>query len=314
MHKSFLMFIAIAAMFTPQCRGENVDSSQTDKPVLLYIDSFVDSATDESFSSQFTEAIGEALLQIQLSVIRIDSFGGNQKYHARTDVPTLYVTAGQTHTASEERDSSSLIVKPVQIVVGVVNTPQPNEEDLALATRHPLVSMPWTEENRYNFIPIMVRKVVENLRAGYLSYLVVESLPENVLVLSGNGLKGYTPVEWVFTPTTATIEARKDGYLPFTTKVDIQNPGSHKLHIQLTRRRFYHSRLMFGVLGFGAVALAGYAACNYYYDQYQALGESDYYDNPEKFAETFDRARQCERVAGVGLGIASTFFLLSFWF
>lgn len=315
MHKQLLLFFAVVAVFFIELRAETDSSSQLEKQVLYYTDPFIDSVTYDSFSVQFAQALTQALSQIQLSAIQIDSFGISQRFAARSSVPTLYVTVSKSERVwgVEQREMSEG-GRSVEIIVGMLNSPRPYLRDLSLVAQYPLVTMLWTEENRFTFISIMSQKIVENLRAGYLSYLVMESIPPQVQVSSDNGLRGMTPVEWVFTPTRVSVQAEKDGYLPFSTEVDLQNPGNHKLHIQLTERRFYHSNFMYGTIGFGLMALAGYGACNYYYDQYQSLGESDYYSHPENFSDTFNRAQQFERLAGACLGIASGFFLLSFWF
>ncbi len=314
MRFSFVWFFVIAAV-VGTAGAESTRDIQLEKSVYVYIDPFVDTVTYDTFSVQCLRSLNQALSQMQLYAVKLDSFGMKLPLAGRGSVPILYVTVGESEESWRSVEQGGGVdERMVEIIVSMLDSPQPSPKKIALAVEHPLVTMLWSEGDSFSFISIMSRKVAENLRTGFLSSLVIESIPADVRVWSSDGLQGTTPVEWVFTPTKVHIEARKKGYLQYSTNIDILNPGNHRLHIQLTKRRFYHSKLIYGALGFGLMALGSYGACTYYYDRYRSLGEADFYSRPENFSDTFNRARQFERAAGVCLGVASCLFALSFRF
>jgi hypothetical protein len=220
----------------------------------------------------------------------------------------LYLAA----VGERDRDDSTGRAAPT-IVVSLIRADRLSEEHIDKALAHPLVAIEHIPESAATLRAVMVRKILENLRTAYVSYLIVESEPSGARITTQSGLRGISPVEWVFPLSRVAISAQMEGYRGFEKTVDLTQPGHHQLHIQLTRRRFYHSKMLIPAAGLLALAAGAFAAEYYYYAQYESLDERDYYENPESFGLLFDRARLFERVGFFCTGAAGLSLTLSFW-
>ncbi len=221
----------------------------------------------------------------------------------------MYVAAKQT-TPTADSGVSGLPA----VIVALIRADQFSPANLQKALAHPLVSVEYYPESPETYLGILIRKIVENLRTGFVSYLVVESNPPGALIETQSGLEGRSPVEWIFPLSRVHVLAHKEGYLEFSKEVDLASPGNHRLHIQLTKERFYHSKLMIPTAIFLAAAAGSFAAEWYYYQEYKSLTEKDYFANPGAFARTFEQAKLMERAGFASLGAAGVCFLLSFVF
>jgi hypothetical protein len=175
--------------------------------------------------------------------------------------------------------------------------------------------MAYAGENPATFEAVLVSKIVENMRASYVCHLAVASSPDTVAIATSSGLEGTTPVEWIL-PLGATVElsASRERYLSHDREITLDEPGYHTYHIDLTKRRFYHSKLMIPTAVCAAAAGAFYLCDRYYYDQYSSLDQSDFHENPESFEDLYTTALVYERCAQVALALAGVSCTLSFWF
>jgi hypothetical protein len=185
---------------------------------------------------------------------------------------------------------------------------------LAEAAARPLVSLKFTDAEAPGLSNIAARKVAENLRSQYVADLLVRSYPSGAGIAGHTGLTGTTPVEWVVPVGTLVVTLSKHGFLDLQREVDLLAPGQHTYDIQMTKRRFYHSRLIYPTLAAGALSLAAFAVENHYYSRYRELGASDAKNDPASFGETFRAAKNFERLGYTGLGIALAGFAFCFAF
>ena len=88
----------------------------------------------------------------------------------------------------------------------------------------------------------------------------------------------------------------------------------HTYVIEMRRRRFYHSRFFIPTLVLGASSAVCFVVERVYYKKYQELGRDDRDYDPDPFERNFTIAKNCERAAGVTLGLAGVSLTFSFFF
>lgn len=185
---------------------------------------------------------------------------------------------------------------------------------LAEAAARPLVALRFSASEAADLSNVAARKVAENLRNHYVADLLVRSHPPGASVRAGSGLEGTTPVEWVLPVGTLQVTLSRPGYIDLYREIDLSTPGQHTYDLQLSKRRFYHSRFFYPTLAAGALSLAAFALENQYYSKYQSLGASDANKNPAVFGETFRSAKNYERLGYTALGLTLAGLTLSFTF
>lgn len=185
---------------------------------------------------------------------------------------------------------------------------------LAEAFSHPLVSFRFGPGEASSLASILAKKIAENLRSQYVADLLVRSNPAGASVRSSAGLQGTTPVEWVLPLGIVQVTLEKKGYMPLERKIDLTAPGRHAYDLQLSKRRFYHSRFIYPTLASGAVSIIALALENHYYDKYRSLGPQDLKNRPAAFGETFHTAKKFEAVAYTAMGLAWLNLALCFTF
>lgn len=184
----------------------------------------------------------------------------------------------------------------------------------AEAISRPLASLPLRLDDPAGMVDVIARKAAEGMRKQYVAHVVIRSRPDGADVSTGGGLRGATPVEWILPLGQASFTLQRPGYLPLRREIDLNSPGLHAYDLQLTRRRFYHSRFFYPAVAFGLASAGAYAAEMYFYDRYQSYGPVEQQNRPGIFGQTFRKAKTWERAAAVSLLLAGASLGLSFRF
>jgi hypothetical protein len=185
---------------------------------------------------------------------------------------------------------------------------------LAEALSHPLVSLRFGPGELSSLPNILGKKISENLRSQYVADLLIRSYPPGALVRTASGLNGATPVEWVMPLGKVKVSLEKDGWMPLKREIDLSAPGLHAYDLQLSKRRFYHSKFIYPSLAAGAISLIAFSLESHYYSEYLALGAQDRTNRPEIFGETYQTAKTYEGIAYTALGLAWLSLALCFTF
>ncbi len=180
--------------------------------------------------------------------------------------------------------------------------------------RRQLVSLEFSAGEGPSLSDILIKKIEENLREQYMAHVVLETDPREAKVQASGGLEGKSPVEWIVPLGTLVITAEAENYFPMRKILTLTYPGTHVHHLELKKRRFYHSKFIYPALGLAAASLGAYMLERVYFEDYLNLGESDLRNRPEVFEETFKKAQTLERLKVLSLIGAGGFFGLSFRF
>ena len=200
------------------------------------------------------------------------------------------------------------------LLVAVLNVRDWSAGKLPEAVSRPLVSLRFHAPEAATLPNIVVKKISENLRSQFVAQLLIQSRPAGVRVRSDAGLEGATPVEWIVPLGNLSVTLEKPGYVPMRRDLDLSSPGMHAFEMQLSKRRFYNSKLIYPALFFGAATGVAFVFENQYYSRYRDLGAADQQDHPEKFADTFRTAKSFERLGYTSLALAATSLVFSFRF
>jgi len=200
------------------------------------------------------------------------------------------------------------------LLVAVLSVRDWSAGKLPEAVSRPLVSLRFHASEAATLPNIVVKKIAENLRSQFVAQLLIQSRPTGAKVRSDAGLEGATPVEWVVPLGNFSITLEKPGYLPQRRDLDLSTPGMHAFEMQLSKRRFYNSKMIYPTLFFGAATGVAFIFESQYYSRYRDLGAADQQDHPEKFADTFRMAKSFERLGYTFLALAATGLSLSFAF
>ena len=200
------------------------------------------------------------------------------------------------------------------LLAGLIQISRAGGAVFETALAHPLAEVGIDDAGAQTLRTVLVKKIIENLRAAYVCHLAIESNPDSIRVATESGLEATTPVEWIVALGTVEITASREDYAPFHKKIKLNTPGYHKVYIELNKRRFYHSPWIYSAVACLAASGVFYGLERYYYDKYQSLGEHDYLAQPDAFGDTFDKAQIFERCAGASLGLAVVSLVLSFRF
>jgi hypothetical protein len=71
---------------------------------------------------------------------------------------------------------------------------------------------------------------------------------------------------------------------------------------------------MYPTITFALLSGIFYIAEHHYYDEYLHLSEDDYFNHPERFSSSFNKAKNCERATVAALSLSGISLLLTFWF
>lgn len=178
----------------------------------------------------------------------------------------------------------------------------------------PLVNFVYSRTDTAAAALLVAKKIVENLRGRYACRLLITSAPPQAAVRSATGMTGTCPVQWDVAFGIIDVEARKQGYLPKTVRLNLSDfRKADTAVIVLTKRRLYHSPAFYPAITLGLVSAALYGGEYYYYQKYRRLDGSDLANNPGAFGSTFGIAQNCEYGADISLGLASALFCVTFF-
>jgi hypothetical protein len=161
---------------------------------------------------------------------------------------------------------------------------------------------------------IVAEKIVENVRQEALCEVKISAKPSGSQFFIDSTFTGTAPKTILLPPGSYSIRATAPGFLPFSSDLEVQPSGITIFDARLIKRRFYHSRWMYGVELFGAAAAASFAGEWYFNNRYHALGEQDFITRPDHFKKTFDTAKNLEYAGYTLLGLAGTSLCFSFFF
>jgi hypothetical protein len=210
--------------------------------------------------------------------------------------------------ASEESGGSGTIL------VAMLRVRELARGKLAEAVSRPLVSLRFGPGEVSSLPNILGKKISENLRSQYVADLLIRSHPSGANVRTVAGLEGATPVEWVMPLGIVEVTLEKDGWIPLKREIDLSAPGLHAYDLQLSKRRFYHSKFIYPALAASAISMIAFGLENHYYSEYLALGAQDRKTRPEIFGDTYHTAKTYEGVAYTALGMAWLNLALCFTF
>jgi hypothetical protein len=185
---------------------------------------------------------------------------------------------------------------------------------LAEALSHPLVSLHFGPGELSSLPNILGKKISENLRSQYVADLLIRSYPPGAMISTAGGLNGATPVEWVMPLGIVKVALEKDGWMPLKREINLSGPGLHTYDLQMSKRRFYHSKFIYPTLAAGAISLIAFGLESHYYSEYLALGAQDRTNRPEIFGKTYNTAKTYESIAYTALGLAWLNLALCFTF
>jgi len=291
-----LIYVVLVSSFFSESIAEGCDPGK--KQLFFHCDSTVNSIIDSTFSEDFIKQLKSPLLEIGYCLTTLDSA-------APTDSSNLNDLLMNLSFNYSEEDSIAVVLIGLQRISEWEENPGPS---------NPLLSLVYEPGEISTFLSVLVRKTVENLRTGYVCHLRIQSVPVGVRIKAETGLEGSTPLEWILPVGDMMITGELDGFESVQRKLDLSDPGIHTYLLEMQKRLFYHSKFIYPAAVFGLSAIACFAAERYYYSRYMELGREDYFNNPERFAVTYNRAKVFEGAAFTSLILSCTSLALTFWF
>jgi hypothetical protein len=297
-HADALPQAAKAASAPQDCKAGNQTLFYSPHPLL---DAGTTAGFSDSLGRQLREPLGELGYCLQEA----------GDYRALADTSAMAPTA-ENLVLQVQADNAS--AGSGTILVALLRARELAHGKLAEAFSHPLVTFRYGPGEASSLSNILAKKISENLRSQYVADLLVRSHPAGASVRSSAGLEGVTPVEWVLPLGTVNVTLERKGYLPLAREIDLSAPGRHAYDLQLSKRRFYHSRFIYPTLAAGAISLVALGLENHYYDEYRSLGAQDRKNRPAAFGETFHTAKTYEGIAYTAMGLAWLNLTLCFVF
>lgn len=276
------------------------------KPLYFYCDKTVSSSTDPAFPSRIYKQFREQLKKIGYNLEFLSRETLSDTANNREMI--LFVTMEQEF-GTEFDDNMVSVMR-----INLVSVEDWGSGQKSKPFRHPLISLSYEPEELSTFETVLIRKTVENLRTQYVCNLRIHSIPEGAAVRSEVGLEGITPLEWILPVGDISIQASLDGYEQIRKTLNINDPGTHTVFLDMKKRQFYNSKFIYPSVGLGLAAIACLVVENHYYSKYSNLGKQDYHNNPEMFEKYFDRAQTCERLAIASSILCGVSFCFTFIF
>jgi hypothetical protein len=278
------------------------------KPIVFYPDSSVYSLS-YGFAEEISIQLKDPLSEIGYCLVPIDSI-----HQSDTATSLLLFLAVRNRKSDISSIDSTMTGPTTQIIVGLLNSSDTTREELLSSLDHPLVSLSYDPVDPSTIESVLVRKISENLRTQYVCQVRIQSNPDGVLITTGSGLKGETPLEWILPVGKLDIKAELNDYENITKKLDLTEPGIHTYYLQMRKRMFYRSGFMWPAVAFGGLAACLFGAEKFYYSKYQALGRNEYLNTPEAFGKQFYTAKNYERAAFAALSLSGVSLIMSFIF
>ncbi|MBN1309470.1 MAG: PEGA domain-containing protein [Chitinispirillaceae bacterium] len=294
------------------------------KPLFFFPDSSVSRFTPPGFEKKLYHQLKQPLEEIGYCITRLTTTSLADTAVAGELVMVLSMTSSITErrevrtgavdsAGGADSETVTFCDTLTQMVVSLLRVDEWSSRQREPVAEKPLLTLGYTPEEMLTFEAVLMRKIVENLRTQYICNLRIQSIPEGATIRSKSGLEGTTPLEWIIPVGRLSITGELEGFEPIRRRIDLPSPGMHTYVIEMSRRRFYHSRFFIPTVVFGVSSAACFAVERVYYKKYQELGEVDRENNPDLFEHNFTIAKNCERAAGVTLGLACaslTFCLL----
>jgi hypothetical protein len=202
----------------------------------------------------------------------------------------------------------------VELVAHLISVKDFDQGNFTPVADRPLASLGFSGEDFESVRIIFAKKIIENLRTGYICNLMITSDPPGVQVTASSGLSDATPLEWVVPVGKMDIQCNLKKYIPYNKEFMLDRPGVYNYFIQMKKRQFYHSKFFLAGSVCGVASAVCYALDNYYYNRYKNLDGNDANEDPGRFERLFTTAQRFERISLGFLAIGCSFITLSFWF
>jgi hypothetical protein len=306
--------------------GQTYSCDAGKRPLYFFADSSLSVLLPEGFGNRLygqlrqpLEEIGYCLYALTPAVLR-DTTVQDELVMCFTlplTITTKKVTRQVEPDSGYPADSTVSVTVPdtsAQMVVSLLPVATLRSGRLQSRGTSPLLSVNYTTDELSTFESVIIRKAIENLRDQYICHLRIESNPEGVAISSRRGLEGITPLEWIIPVGRIIVTGEIEGYEPIRRAIDLKKPGNHTYMIDMSKRRFYHSRFFVPTLVLGASSAVCFVMERYYYNRYHQLDRDDRGKSPDPFERNFTIAKNFERAAAGTLGLAGISLVCSFIF
>lgn len=279
------------------------------KIIVFHTDSLVENFTPDGFCERLFSQLKTPLNEIGYCLVQ-------------KDVPTisdstehLYMFISMKFDTLPENDTTQTSTGKIgEMIISLLETNNINKRTINESLNHPLISLSYNPNELSTFESVLIRKTVENLRTQYVCHLRIQSNPQGVHIKTETGLQGDTPLEWIIPVGQLSISGELDGYEGINRKLDLDEPGIHTYFLQMRKKLFYHSKFMYPTVTFALLSGVFYIAEHHYYNEYLQLSENDYFNHPERFSRSFNKAKNYERAAVAALSLSGVSLFLTFWF
>lgn len=277
-------------------------TTTTQQGLFYLADSSISLLMGQEYGALIKVELRDALADIKYSLFAGDSLALCNDSARCRETLVLYLFAAALSDGQKE------------LTAGVVRATDYSPKRLAQSLERPLVSMICSDRDQNAMRSVMVKKIVENLRTQYFCYITIETDPAGALILTASGLSEKSPVHWVLPIGTVQAATSLKNYLPYHKSLNLPAPGEYYYSLQLTKRQFYHSSFFIPAVALSVGAVGCFAVEQIFFSRYRNLGEADYTNNPDLFAERFNTARSFEIASGVLAGLAVGAFGLTILF
>ena len=296
-----LFLVALLAQYV-ESRGCGAGT----RVLFFYSDTAVDLVTKEGFSDTLFAQLRDPLREIGYCLTRFE-----KPIMADPAQDGLVMVLSMQKWANQQAASKDSIAN---VHISLVRLEEWFSQRGGSVLDNPLISLSYEAGELSTFESVLIKKTVENLRTQYVCHLRIQSTPPGVHIKSGIGLEGTTPLEWILPVGEFSISGELKGYELVYKKMELASPGIHTYDLQMRKQQFYRSKFMYPAVTFALASVACYITERYYYSKYLDLGRDDYYNNPELFADTYNKAKYFEVATLSALALSAVSLTFSFWF
>jgi hypothetical protein len=284
------------------------------RPLFISVDSTATGYTPPGFFDRLELQLRQPLDEIGYCMIRFSPavLSDSSVLEEQVMAISMRITVSAQKMVSDT-DSTIVSDTAANMAVALVPISEWTPRNVRQTLENPLVSLEYHPDELATFESVLIRKIVENLRTQYICFLRITSVPDGVTIRSQSGLEGTTPLEWITPVGKLSISGELKGYEPLHRKINLTEPGNHTYILEMSKRRFYHSKLFIPTIALGVVSAGCFAADRIVYNHYSSLGRDDRGKTPDRFTQTFTIAKNLERAAAVtgtlaGVSLACCFF------
>lgn len=276
------------------------------KPIHFAVNTTLQKNIPSDFTNSILGELKPSLNEIGYCLEPIDSSALRDS--SRADELVIYLTA-QSEAAQNLKSASSFT-----LLVCLVRTEDWANGNLDIPLDHPLITITYQPEELSTFESILVKKIIENIRTQYVCHLKLQSNPSGVAITTSTGLEGKTPLEWILPVGDLTIYSNLKGYENYHKKLEFTEPGIHTYFLELKKKQFFNSKFLYPTIAFALASAVCYGYDRYYYSEYLKLGKENYYNQPEQFGNTYNKALNFERASLITLACTAVSFTFTFVF